>query len=442
MDMYSQSIHPLNEKPHNDSATVLIDNGRQSSGTIRRSESIRELLETKPEDLDRLFDRPTAAEQDICFPSSGQRRSTVAPAIAAQRDRQRQAYLDLSALMLFPPQEHNQKQQEIRKKLSLYGDNQVIPIHDCFERYRYYHPDTGRQRQRSLLDLHYQDLCLEDLLAKENYWIDITSPSTVEMKAISKLFRIHPLTTEDIMSQEIREKCDVFRNYLFVCYRAFVHDEEHQLKPMTFYNIVFKRCILTLHFGHVPHIDHVQQRVEQLQDYIVVVPDWINYAMMDEITDSFAPIIQQIELEVNTIDDLVLLPSKPDQSDMVSRIGSCRKRVMQTLRLLSSKADVIRALIKRFDERVREERLMDHHGGTSWSTRSNPSMGSPAIKPWAEPTAQQQPLPSPCMGHKRQNGSVTFSMSPLFLDDENHEENDGRIFPDVALYLGDVQEKA
>ena len=79
----------------------------------------------------------------------------------------------------------------------------------------------------------------------ENYWIDIKAPSVSEMKIISKIFRIHPLTTEDILSEETREKCDVFRSYLFVCYRAFVHDD-HVLKPVSFYNIIHKRSILTV----------------------------------------------------------------------------------------------------------------------------------------------------------------------------------------------------
>lgn len=47
------------------------------------------------------------------------------------------------------------------------------------------------------------------------------------------------------MSHEIREKCDVFRHYMFVCYRAFLHDVQ-QLRPVTFYNIVTKKHILTV----------------------------------------------------------------------------------------------------------------------------------------------------------------------------------------------------
>lgn len=52
------------------------------------------------------------------------------------------------------------------------------------------------------------------------------------------------------MSHEIREKCDVFRHYMFVCYRAFVHDN-HQLRPVTFYNIVTKRHILTVKYIYI-----------------------------------------------------------------------------------------------------------------------------------------------------------------------------------------------
>lgn len=136
------------------------------------------------------------------------------------------------------------------------------------------------------------------------------------------------------------------------------------------------------HFGHVPHTEHVLERVIQLQDYIEVVPDWINYAIMDEITDSFAPMIQQIESEVDTIDDLVLL-YKTDQTDMVLRIGTCRKRVIQMVRLLGTKAEVVKALMKRIEERT---------------VRSDS------------------------------------------LEEEANDAEMGRIYPDVGLYLGDVQD--
>lgn len=98
----------------------------------------------------------------------------------------------------------------------------------------------------------------------------------------------------------------------------------------------------------------MRRRIHQLKDFIHVTPEWINYALIDDITDSFAPLIQHTELEVDSIDDLVLVLSGSEQTDMLRRIGSCRKTVMQLLRLLGPKADVVRSLIKRYSDRARE----------------------------------------------------------------------------------------
>ncbi|KAI8876728.1 cora-domain-containing protein [Backusella circina FSU 941] len=344
------------------------------------------LLLVEPKELGHLFKRSTfRVEHDICFRDRSQSESTAVDSaqISNRTSAIQSHHVNLSALSWFK-QNYTELSNSETQKLSLYGDNnENHPLLNHTDRYTYYHPDTGCIRGKTLLDLKLPGTPLEALLKKENYWIDVTSPFLDEMKAISKLFHIHPLTTEDIMSHEVREKCDVFRNYLFICYRAFLYDNQ-QLKPITFYNIVTKHNLLTFHFGNVPHVCHVQQRVDQLQEYIELVPDWINYAVLDEITDSFAPIIQQIESEVDAIDDLIVL-YKTDQSDMILRIGNCRKKVIQMVRLLATKVEVLRGLMKRLDERTKE----------------------------SSPELYQQ----------------------LEEDDEL-----GRIHPDVTLYLGDVQD--
>ncbi|CAO3643453.1 unnamed protein product [Mucor hiemalis] len=378
--------------------SLYIENNNDVQNRQRENDQRNSLLlVTEPRDLDQLFNTNRTSrkpEQDICFPPNKNGRPSTS-STAFEKDEADEldikSYhrmntrhsssssldaINISALTLFsefvspdqsplPKHYYNTPGEEKSKLLSLYGDNNgrsSIHQRDLSEksynstqppsedRFMYYHVDTGCVRGRSLSELKLPpNMTLEQLLLKDNYWIDITSPSNEEMKAISKVFHIHPLTTEDIMSHEIREKCDVFRHYIFVCYRAFLHDHQ-QLRPVTFYNIVTKKHILTFHFDQVPHVRHVQQRVKQLEDYIEVVPDWINYAVMDEITDSFAPMIQQIESEVDAIDDLVLL-YKTDQSDMVLRIGTCRKKVIQLVRLLGTKVEVVRALMKRIEER-------------------------------------------------------------------------------------------
>lgn len=207
------------------------------------------------------------------------------------------------------------------------------------------------------------------------WWLDVLCPTEEEMKVISKAFGIHPLTAEDIMMQEAREKVELFRHYYFVNYRTFDQDinSENFLEPVNMYVVVFREGVLSFHFSMTPHAANVRRRIRQLRDYLILSSDWISYAIIDDITDVFQPLIQNIEDEVDEIDEAILQlhapsdsrfdpsgkPIKGDDSstmtdssgDMLRRVGECRKRVMSLYRLLGNKADVIKGFAKRCNER-------------------------------------------------------------------------------------------
>ena len=107
---------------------------------------------------------------------------------------------------------------------------------------------------------------------------------------------------------------------------------------------------MQFHFRGTPHPQNVRRRIKQLKDFINVTSDWISYALIDDITDAFGPLIQNIEYEVDSIDELVLILKDAEQSDMLRRIGTCRKKVMGLLRLMGNKADVVKGLAKRCNE--------------------------------------------------------------------------------------------
>ncbi|KAL1754751.1 hypothetical protein FB107DRAFT_175173, partial [Schizophyllum commune] len=187
------------------------------------------------------------------------------------------------------------------------------------------------------------------------WWLDVMNPTDEEMRILSKVFSIHPLTTEDIQMEEAREKIELFRNYYLVCFRSFDQDpySPTHLEPLNMYIIVFREGTLSFHFRPTPHPQNVRRRIKQLKDYISVTSDWISYALIDDITDAFGPLIQNIEYEVDSIDELVLILKEAEQSDMLRRIGTCRKKVMGLLRLMGNKADVVKGLAKRCNENWR-----------------------------------------------------------------------------------------
>ena len=214
---------------------------------------------------------------------------------------------------------------------------------------------------------------------RPTWWLDVLSPTDAEMKVLARTFGIHPLTAEDIILQEAREKVELFRNYYFVNYRSFEQDMHSAdfLEPVNMYVVVFREGVLSFHFSMTPHPANVRRRIRQLKDYMILSSDWISYAIIDDITDAFAPLIQNIENEVDDIDDAILRLHTPGAdgkdnhnvqvneknseagrdcttgesgSDMLRRVGDCRKKVMGLYRLLGNKADVIKGFAKRCNE--------------------------------------------------------------------------------------------
>ncbi|KAK4941852.1 CorA metal ion transporter [Elasticomyces elasticus] len=211
---------------------------------------------------------------------------------------------------------------------------------------------------------------------RPTFWLDVLCPTDQEMRVLCKAFGIHALTSEDIMLQEAREKVELFRNYYFINYRTFEQDanSEDYLEPINMYMCVFRYGILTFHFSQIPHPANVRRRIRQLSDYLILSADWISYAIIDDITDVYQPLITTIEEEVDVLDDQILKSfqttdelagdhgeqknekdSDSDQprisgSDMLLRIGECRKKVMSLYRLLGTKADVIKGFAKRCNE--------------------------------------------------------------------------------------------
>lgn len=128
------------------------------------------------------------------------------------------------------------------------------------------------------------------------------------------------------------------------------------------------------HFSQTPHPANVRRRIRQLKDYITVSADWISYALIDDITDAFQPLIQSLEGQVDDIDDAILrMHMEPDPSekknqssaaslrgdgsdeqksdgDMLKRVGDSRRNVMSLYRLMGNKADVIKGFAKRCNE--------------------------------------------------------------------------------------------
>jgi magnesium transporter len=115
------------------------------------------------------------------------------------------------------------------------------------------------------------------------WWLNMNNPTDEEIRAICKAFGVHPLTIEDIGTQEAREKIELFPSYYFACFRSF-HAEDspdgRRYQPFNIYVVVFREGTLSFSFSPNDHAANVRKRITTLKDYVALSSDWICYALM------------------------------------------------------------------------------------------------------------------------------------------------------------------
>lgn len=196
------------------------------------------------------------------------------------------------------------------------------------------------------------------------WWLNMNNPSEEEVRAVCRAFGIHPLTIEDITTQESREKIELFPSYYFASFRSFFIEVEEptgekEFMPFNIYVVVFREGTLSFSYATNSHASHVRKRITMLKDYVSLSSDWICYALIDDIVDSFAPEITKLEKETDQIEDDVFIARSDDMAQFLKKIGIARKNVMGLMRLLGGKADVLKGFTKRCNENYKVTPRMD-----------------------------------------------------------------------------------
>ncbi|KAI8898692.1 hypothetical protein BC833DRAFT_588870, partial [Globomyces pollinis-pini] len=98
-----------------------------------------------------------------------------------------------------------------------------------------------------------------DILSSEPFWLDISNPSRCELEYIQKAFEIHPLTIEDIVASDTRQKVDVFPNYYYILIKS-IGDDLQAIQSLPISILMLGECIVSIHFHQNEHVRRVIQK--------------------------------------------------------------------------------------------------------------------------------------------------------------------------------------
>jgi magnesium transporter len=177
---------------------------------------------------------------------------------------------------------------------------------------------------------------IQDHLKRDHFfWLDLTKPTPDEIAKLGELFGFHPLALEDTEHFGQRPKLDNYGDYvLLVFYGAWRHREVDPEPLREVHVFVSGHYVVTVHRDPLPPLD--KQR-ELLDGRALHSEQFLLYRILDTLTDSFFPILAEIDDEIDELEAAVLEDPTEQQ---LERLFSLKRQLLAMRKVVTPQRDL------------------------------------------------------------------------------------------------------
>ncbi|MFP4005282.1 MAG: magnesium/cobalt transporter CorA [Candidatus Hadarchaeia archaeon] len=152
-------------------------------------------------------------------------------------------------------------------------------------------------------------------------WININGP--LDKKTIEKIgeyFELHPLVVEDILNPEQRPKTEDFGNYILVILKLLKH-EKGGIKSEQVSLTLGENFVISTQETGGEIFKSVKNRLRNDKGRIRKMgPDYLSYAMMDEIVDSYYESLENFGDELENLEEEVTSNPSPKTVEYIHKM--------------------------------------------------------------------------------------------------------------------------
>jgi magnesium transporter len=178
---------------------------------------------------------------------------------------------------------------------------------------------------------------IADLLHRDEYfWLDLDSPSATDAGTLDELFHFHPLALEDLRKKGQRPKLEQFGDYIFLVYYA-ARDPQGgtQVALEEVHAFVSGSYLVTVHDGDCTALDEVRRRLDALPPSS---EQFVVYRVLDALTDTFFPLLENLEDRLESLDDEIFDHPSTDQLQPLTEL---RRDLVQVGRVATPQRDML-----------------------------------------------------------------------------------------------------
>ena len=196
-----------------------------------------------------------------------------------------------------------------------------------------------------------------DLLSRRdaNLWLHFDTPTEEELDFLKENFAIHHLTIEDIVNQNQRPKIEPFENYVYLAIHPLRREAKWEIEPSELDLLLGRGWIVSVHYGPLPGLIDNSQLHERIPAALGRGADFLLYTLVDLVVDSYFPIMDDVEDEIDSLEDRLLLRAHP--GDM-NRLLSLKRSIVHIRRAVTPQREVLNQLTRHDFPFVRPENLV------------------------------------------------------------------------------------
>lgn len=184
---------------------------------------------------------------------------------------------------------------------------------------------------------------ISEYIAKPNgfVWVGLLDPSPEELALMQKEFGLHELAVEDARNGHQRPKIEEYGDSLFVVVHTFdqINDALALGEVAIFTD---KNYVLSVRSRSKQDFKAVRARCERSIPQLKQGPAFVMYALIDAIVDRYLPIVDQLEMQLETIEENIF--EGDGQAKNIERLYRLKSQVMMIKHAVSPLMEAVAKL--------------------------------------------------------------------------------------------------
>jgi len=187
-------------------------------------------------------------------------------------------------------------------------------------------------------------------------WIGLYRPIDDELDTVASEFQLHRLAVEDASHGHQRSKLERYGDTLFLVLRtARLVDESGRIEFGELDIFVGPGFVVSVRHAESPDLVAVRARLEADPAMLARGPEAILYAMLDQVVDEYAPIVDHLEASIDAIEDHLFR----GEAEVSKTIYSSLAQVVELQRAVRPLTDMLESLQRGFDKYHVDPELRD-----------------------------------------------------------------------------------